>query len=1284
RNFYFIFWLCRTISNGNANASYKQTRTSASVNITTNKPKKKASIMPALFKAFGSAFLFGVILQFSHDILMFAPPQILRLLIQFVDSSAVQTQSPTNETQISTNETQIDDLDDTPFESQREPLWRGIFYAILLFVVAIIKTILTGQFNQRLSVVALRIRTAIIGVIYRKALVLSNTAKKETATGEIVNLMAVDAQCFMDLLIYVNSIWSAPLQIILALYFLWGNLGPSVLAGLAVMILLSPISNFCITRLNALEFKQRKNKDNRVKLMNEILGGIKVLKLNAWEPSFTDHILRIRLRELHILKQYAIVYSGTSFLWLCAPFLVSIVTFVTYIYTGDDHILTAEKAFVCLTLFDIIKLPLSMLPLTIAQITQARVSINRINEFLNREELDPSSVTHNNNEKTPLSINNGTFTWGDEEILKNLNFKVHKRNLVAVVGGVGSGKSSLLSALLGEMDKVSGHVNTVGKIAYVSQQAWIQNATLQDNILFGKPMNRKRYDQVIGACALKKDLAMLAKGDQTEIGEKGINVSGGQKQRISIARAVYADADVYFLDDPLSAVDSHVGKHIFEQVIGPNGLLADKTRVLVTHGVTYLKQMDNIFVLKDGKISETGTLQELLDRKGSFADFLIQHIENVKDEESLDEIQEQLEATLKKASSTELLSKIQRVISRSRSELNSETASVSGPSSDEGKQLEEDKGAEEEDGGESTEEGSVKWSVYQHYLKSFGIGFSILTVVLIIVFQALSVGSNIWISRWSSDKTVGNDTVKRDMYITVYAAFGGAQAVAVFISTLSLFLCALRAAEYLHNQLLKSILRAPTTTFFDVTPTGRILNRFSSDINSVDSDLPAIFHSWAFCFFRVLATFTVISISVYWFLIVIIPVGILYYFSQKIYIASSRQLQRLEATSLSPVYSHFSESIQGASSIRAFEVSERFIKESGQKVDFNQACYYPKIIAERWLAVRLELIGNFIILFAALFAVLSRDTIEPGTVGLCILYALQITQDLHTIVNMNSMVEMSVVSVERIKQYSDIEPEAPWKIPYEVLPKKWPEMGKIQFENYDLRYRKGLELILRNINLTINSGERVGIVGRTGAGKSTLTLALFRIVEAASGKILIDGQDISKLGLHSLRSKLTIIPQDPVLFSGSLRLNLDPTDSKTDTEVWKALELTNLQNFVQGLLAGLNYEITEGGENLSVGQRQLVCLARALLRKTKVLILDEATAAVDLETDELVQRTIKTEFKGCTILTIAHRLNTILDSDKVIVLDNGEVREFNSPKHLLADTSSLFYSLAKDAGLVKE
>uniref|UniRef100_A0A7G3ASS4 Putative peptide exporter abc superfamily protein n=2 Tax=Lutzomyia longipalpis TaxID=7200 RepID=A0A7G3ASS4_LUTLO len=433
---------------------------------------------------------------------------------------------------------------------------------------------------------------------------------------------------------------------------------------------------------------------------------------------------------------------------------------------------------------------------------------------------------------------------------------------------------------------------------------------------------------------------------------------------------------------------------------------------------------------------------------------------------------------------------------------------------------------------------------------------------------------------------------------------------------------------------------------------------------------------------EVLATLVVISISTPLFVAVIVPIGLLYYFVQRFYVATSRQLKRLESVSRSPIYSHFGESITGAQTIRAYGVQERFIGESEAKVDFNQVCYFPSIIANRWLAVRLEMVGNLIILFAALFAVLGRESTDEGSVGLSVSYALQITQTLNWLVRMTSDVETNIVAVERIKEYAETKQEAPWELPNATVPTNWPEVGTVEFRDFQVRYREGLELVLRGINFVVDGGEKVGIVGRTGAGKSSLTLSLFRIIESAGGSIHIDGQDIAKLGLHTLRSRLTIIPQDPVLFSGSLRMNLDPFNTHTDDDVWRALEHAHLRAFVKGLTAGLNHEVSEGGENLSVGQRQLVCLARALLRKTKVLILDEATAAVDLETDDLIQRTIRTEFKECTVLTIAHRLNTIMDSDKVIVLDRGYITEFASPSELLQNKKSAFYSMAKDANLV--
>ncbi|XP_040163159.1 multidrug resistance-associated protein 1 isoform X1 [Anopheles arabiensis] len=1243
--------------------TFKKLGNSARVDFRTTKAKNIASILPALIKTFGGTFLLGSFLKLGQDLLTFASPQILKLIIGFVGGE--------------------------------EPMWKGLMYAITLFVVAGTQTLLLGQYFNRMFFVGLRIRTALISAIYRKALIISNSARKGSTVGEIVNLMAVDAQRFMDLTTYINMIWSAPLQIGLALYFLWQILGPSVLAGLAVMIILIPVNGVIANMIKTLQIKQMKNKDERVKLMNEVLSGIKVLKLYAWEPSFEQQILKIRDKEVKVLKSAAYLNAGTSFIWSCAPFLVSLVTFATYVLVDENNVLDASTAFVSLSLFNILRFPLSMLPMLISNMVQTSVSVNRINTFLNQEELDPDNVQHDEKESSPLLIENGVFSWGGEETtLKNINVRVEKNQIVAVVGTVGSGKSSLLSAFLGEMDKISGRVNTLGRIAYVSQQAWIQNATLKDNILFGKPMDQRRYARVIEACALKPDIEMLPGGDMTEIGEKGINLSGGQKQRVSLARAVYNDADVYFLDDPLSAVDSHVGKHIFEQVIGPSGLLAKKTRVLVTHGITYLPNTDKIFVLRDGEISESGTYQELMDKKGAFAEFLIQHLQEVsEEEEDLDEIKQQLENSV---GGEELLNQLKRSNSkRSRSESTSETGSVKDISrqnsttdsntslrrrtSEKAPEVAKTKLIETE----KSETGSVKWEVYKHYLKSIGLTLSVATVILNMIFQGFSIGSNLWLSRWSTDDTAGNDTSRRDMYLGVYGAFGAGQVLSTFLSTLFLYIGALEASRTLHKTLLRRVLHAPLTSFFDITPVGRVLNRFSKDIDTTDSDLPATLRAWSACFFGVVATLVVISISTPIFAAVIVPIGILYYAVQRFYVATSRQLKRLESVSRSPIYSHFGETIQGVQTIRAYSVQDRFILESDEKVDGNQLCYCPSIIANRWLAVRLEMVGNLIILFAALFAVLGRETMNAGLVGLSVSYALQITQTLNWLVRMTSDVETNIVAVERIKEYGETKQEAAWELPNSTLPRDWPEQGMVEFRDFQVRYREGLELVLRGISFTVNGGEKVGIVGRTGAGKSSLTLALFRIIESAGGSIVIDGQDISQLGLHALRSRLTIIPQDPVLFSGTLRINLDPFNAQSDDDIWKALEHAHLKTFVKGLTAGINHEVTEGGENLSVGQRQLICLARALLRKTKVLILDEATAAVDLETDDLIQRTIRTEFKDCTVLTIAHRLNTIMDSDKVIVLDKGQIVEFAPPAELLQSKNSAFYSMAKDAGLVK-
>ncbi|KYB25511.1 putative multidrug resistance-associated protein lethal(2)03659-like Protein [Tribolium castaneum] len=720
--------------------------------------KKQASILPALVKAFGPTFIFGALLKLIQDLLTFVSPHILNLLIQFVKNNEEQ--------------------------------WKGFLYAGALFVTATIQTIVLSQYFNRMFVVGMRIRTALVSAIYKKALRVSNKARKESTVGEIVNLMSVDAQKFIDLTAYINMIWSAPLQIILALYFLWNILGPAVLAGLAVMIILIPVNGYIANKVKVLQIKQMKNKDERVKLMNEVLSGIKVLKLYAWEPSFEKQILKIRTKEIQVLKEAAYMNAGTSFIWSCAPFLVSLVSFGTYVMVDEHNILDASKAFVSVSLFNILRFPLSMLPMMISNLVQAMVSIQRINKFMNAEELDPTSVTHDSNESAPLVIENGCFNWDEEQVLKNINIRIEKKSLCAVVGSVGSGKSSLLSAFLGEMDKTSGRVNTVGTIAYVSQQAWIQNATLRDNILFGKSFDKSLYDKVVEACALNPDFAMLPAGDQTEIGEKGINLSGGQKQRVSLARAVYANSDIYFLDDPLSAVDSHVGKHIFDKVIGPEGLLRHKTRVLVTHGITYLPQTDKIIVLKDGEVSEGGTYQELLDKKGAFSEFLLQHINEVEeDEEELDVLKSQLSGTAVSEEINKKLSRHRSRVSESVSETGSDQTSLSlqrqksvesadkslrhrSSSVEEAKKVKGEKLIEVE----KAETGSVKWIVYKHYLKSIGVFLTVATILLNMLFQGFSIGSNVWLGVWADDDTVVvdnvTDTGKRDFYLGIYGALG--------------------------------------------------------------------------------------------------------------------------------------------------------------------------------------------------------------------------------------------------------------------------------------------------------------------------------------------------------------------------------------------------------------------------------------------------------------------------------------------------------------------------------
>ncbi|XP_056153641.1 ATP-binding cassette sub-family C member 3 [Lampris incognitus] len=1236
---------------------------------------RQPSFLRALLRAFGPYFLIGSAYKLLQDLITFINPQLLRMLILFAEQKGV-------------------------------PDWWGFALAFLMFFTALLQTIILHQHFQYCFVTGMRLRSAVIGAIYRKALVITNAAKRSSTVGEIVNLMSVDAQRFMDLTTFLNMLWSAPLQIVLALYFLWQNLGPSVLAGLAVMILLIPFNAVIAMKTRAYQVEQMQHKDSRIKLMNEILNGIKVLKLYAWENSFKEKVLAIRQKELSVLRKTAYLGALSTMAWTTAPFLVALTTFAVYVNADEKNVLDAEKAFVSLSLFNILRFPLNMLPQVISSLVQASVSLKRIQAFLSHDELDPQSVNRKSAAtEYSVTVTSGTFTWTKEEppALHNINMMVPQGSLLAVVGHVGCGKSSVISALLGEMEKLEGDVSIRGSVAYVPQQAWIQNATLRDNILFGKAFNEQRYRCVLEACALTPDLEVLPGGDLTEIGEKGINLSGGQRQRVSLARALYSEADVYLLDDPLSAVDAHVAKHIFDNLIGPTGALQGKTRILVTHAISFLPQVDNILVMVEGRVSEMGSYQELLKQNGTFAEFLRNYaLEDIveEDEATEDFVEDEtlfpddtFSNHVDMVDNEPVVNEARRKFMRQLSNISTDGenprnrsvrrhgCSLRKPSDSAPENKPQRPNMEKLIQAETAETGRVKLNVYLEYVKAVGPLLSVIICLLYGFQNAAAIGANFWLSQWTNDSRQNQTQEDVNMRVGVYAALGITQGILVMISSFTLATGNIGAARKLHFNLLENKLHTPQS-FFDTTPIGRVINRFAKDIYVIDEALPSIVLMFLGTLFNSISTMIVIVSSTPIFAVVIVPLAFMYIFVQRFYVATSRQLKRLESISRSPIYSHFSETITGSSVIRAYGRHSAFVLMSDMKVDENQKSYYPGIVSNRWLGVRIEFIGNCIVLFAALFSVIGKEKLTSGSVGLSLSYALMVTMSLNWMVRMTSDLESNIVAVERVKEYSETKTEAPWEVDDKKPPPDWPPEGNVEFKDYSVRYREGLDLVLKNLTLTVKGGEKIGIVGRTGAGKSSMTLCLFRLLEAAGGEITIDGVKISEIGLHDLRSKLTIIPQEPVLFSGTLRMNLDPFENYSDDEVWKVIEHSHLHKFVSNQPAKLGLECAEGGENLSVGQRQLVCLARALLRKTRILILDEATAAIDLETDDLIQSTIRTQFEDCTVFTIAHRLNTIMDYTRVLVLDKGQISEFDTPTNLMSKRG-VFYSMAKDAGLTQ-
>ncbi|WAR17124.1 MRP1-like protein, partial [Mya arenaria] len=1075
----------------------------------SDEKKDGPSLLKAIVKTFGRGFLYGWACKLAFDVFRLMEPMVLKSMIAYVEKRSGEASY-------------------------------GYGLALLLFLLGCLTNLLIHHCIRLCIVSSLRLKSGLIAMVYRKALSMNNEARKASTVGEIVNIMSVDCDRIAGISSWIWFLWSVPFSVTGTMVLLWHVVGPAVLPSIGIYALFMWFNAFVAKKNRQYEKEKMEQKDARIKLMNDILNGIKVLKLYAWEASFQKQIEELRAKESEAQRKNHMIGIMHNLMWFTVPML-------------------------------------------------ATVSIGRISKFLQNPDIDPK-----NTRQSRSKVAHFLGTKKGNPTLKDINLDIEAGGLIAVVGQVGAGKSSLISALLGEMEKINGDVNVNGSVAYVPQQAWIQNASARDNILFCSPSDRTKYKKVVDGCALTSDFEIFKAGDLTEIGEKGINLSGGQKQRISLARAVYNNADVYLLDDPLSAVDSHVGKHIFNEVIGSEGLLRNKTRILVTHGVHWLPKVDKIVVLVNGQISEMGSYEQLLSHDGAFAKFLKAFVTTESSDEDSDkevqtmknEVYQRFESVTSNdgdsVSTNRRFSKLERSIS------NYDT--IDSELWDESEDFEKKANLVED---ETQETGKVSWKVYLSFLRAFGVVFTGIFLVLMLMVRTGEAASNLFLMQWSDDEFLTNTSNantteyshRNYVYLGLYSVSGMFRGLMVSSVSFVMAIGSIRAARIMHEKLLDNVLKLPM---------------FSKDVEAMDHVAGRIrgFSASILC---VIYNVVIISYNLPAFGFVIGLVAIPF------------------IVMLGPARS--------------------------EDIAWKRDLF--KTHKKAWLATKMDFFGDLMLLSACIFAV-SAGNFTGGLVGFIINYTM-----------------MADLIVESNRP-----------------PTGWPHTGNVTFKHFSTRYRDGLDLVVKGISCQIKGGERVGIVGRTGAGKSSLMVSIFRLIEAAGGDIEIDGVNLSEIGIHDLRSNLTILPQDPVLFCGTLRMNLDPFDHYTDEQIWTALEHSHLHKFVSGLEDGLKHECGEGGQNLSVGQRQMVCLTRSLLRKSKVLVLDEATAAVDMETDELIQRTIREEFKGCTILTIAHRLNTIMDYDKIMVLDNGLIKEFDSPKNLLADSTSTFYGMAKDSNLV--
>ncbi len=1139
-------------------------------------------------------------------------------------------------------------------------------------------------------------------LIFDKILKFSpSSMKKKCSTGEITNFIQKDSQQLSMLMLMSPDLLTMPFMLISYIYMLFKYLGISCIFGFMTMLLFSLINVFFMKYIREFFKKISFLNDKRLKLITETFNNIKILKLYSWEDEFLKRINNSRETQIEGKRQLNKLSNISHSLGSFSPIATSTVCIAFYQYFNSK--MKIEDIFSCLNIFSMIQMPLQMFPRIINSFNQTILSLERIEKFLFQDEINENNIIKNDEnlikEGITIKIENGNYSWGVEYpeekskfarkatkdilkrdqtkeeikinfnneknnnlltpqiILKNINLSIKKSEFICIIGEVGSGKSSLLQAILNNLLPMSddSKIYTNGTISYASQIPWIQNATVKNNILFNLPYDESRYKQIINITELQSDLDILVGGDMTEIGENGVNLSGGQKARINLARALYAEKDIYFLDDPISALDANVGMKVLKNCI--INFLKNKTRILVTHALQYVQYSDRIIYMKNGEIGWMGGYEEIK-KQEFFKDFyeksknplttktskqIREEFLNEKDEDDYDETNENKEDDINNIEEEE---------------------------EDENNVVRITKDEDEEIG-------EVKSSTIKQYLTSVGgIMLIILYLSFLLMINSVKSGRDIFLGYWTTHQSKSSNP----KYLLIYTLLGVSTIFFTYFNLVLTNNATLKSSKIIHEKMIFSLIHAPISTYHETIPKGIIINRLSKDIQAVDGSIMRNLES----FLSSIVTFitSILVCSLYQPLCLIFIPFLIYsgFKLTKFYMKTSRQITRLMGVLHSPILNVLNETIPGCITIRAFEYSKVYMKKFHNVIDEELKIKIINFGIQQWFKLILDLLSFSFLLFLLIFTFYFKDKFDSVMIGLILTYSINLQNNLVHGLQNTTQLENSLIGFERCLKLIECPSEKPMVEENDEKLKNWPENGKIEFKNYSTRYRPDTDIVLKNINFNVKGNEKIGIVGRTGSGKSTITLCLFRILEPVEGNINIDDIDITTIGLKKLRSNITIIPQDPAIFSGTLRYNIDPLNLVTDDEIKLVMSKIKFDYIINKNSAGLYQDIAENGSNLSVGEKQLICICRAILRRSKIIVMDEATASIDFQTEEIIQNAINEIMKNSTVLTIAHRIKTIIKYDKILVLDNGEIKDFDSPEILKNKKDGIFYELYKKSG----